>query len=165
MFFQLPPWAKKLSFFTGIQPLNFLIRNFLIRKPGACISLIYRANFDQTSSLGGVSKFGRNFGQTSTLAGRSLVEISTKFRHPHRSCAVRSAHCALRTQGYLEGYLRYLEGYLEGYLQQQMYTLKDTVSNNHEIYLDLPSMYMRYLEGPLGKQRYPKRYLEKHSEH
>ena len=68
-------------------------------------------------------------------------------------------------QGYLEGYLRYLEGYLEGYLQQQRYTLKDTFSNSHEIYLDIPSMYMGYLEGPLGKQRYPKRYLEKRSEH
>ena len=64
-------------------------------------------------------------------------------------------------QGYLEGYPRYLEGYLEGYLQQQRYTLKDTFSNNREI----PSMYMRFLEVPLGKQRYPKRYLGKHSEH
>ena len=41
-------------------------------------------HFGQTSTLG-VSKFGRNFDQTSTRGGRSLVEISTKLRHPHRS--------------------------------------------------------------------------------
>ena len=32
--FPAPPWIKKLSFFTGTQPLNFLIRDFLIREPG-----------------------------------------------------------------------------------------------------------------------------------
>ena len=65
-----------------------------------CVSLIYRANFDQTSTLGvskfgwslvevwskfrhwGVSKFGRNLDQTSTPQCRSLVEISAKLRHP-----------------------------------------------------------------------------------
>ena len=38
-----------------------------------CISLMHRANFNQTSTPG-VSKFGR-----------SLVEVWSKFRHPHRS--------------------------------------------------------------------------------
>ena len=44
-------------------------------------------------------------------------------------------------------------------------TLKDTISNNRDIYLEMPSMYMGYLEIPLGKQRHFKRHLEKHSEH
>ena len=44
-------------------------------------------------------------------------------------------------------------------------TLKDTFSNNRDIYLEMPLMYMGYLEIPLGKQRHFKRYLEKHSEH
>ena len=148
-----------------------------------CVSLIYRANFDQTSTLGGVevwskfrpnfdtggSKFGRNSEQTSTptsfMRSAQCAARSAQCAVRSAQCAVRSAQRAVRTQGYLEGYLRYLEGFLEGYLQQQRYTLKDTFSNNHDIYLGIPSMYMRYREGPLGKQRYLKRYLEKHSEH
>ena len=46
-----------------------------------CISLIYRATFDQTSTLG-VSKFGRRLVEVSTLGGLNLVEISTKLRPP-----------------------------------------------------------------------------------
>ena len=65
-----------------------------------CSSLIYRANFDQTSTLGGVevwsefrpnfdtggSKFDRNFDQTST---------PTSFKRTAQ-CAVRSAHSRIR---------------------------------------------------------------------
>ena len=50
-----------------------------------CISLIYRANFDQTSTLG-VSKFGRSLVEVWSKfrhwGGRGLVEISAKLRHP-----------------------------------------------------------------------------------
>ena len=41
-----------------------------------CVSLIYRANFDQTSTLG-VSKFGRSLVEVSTLGG---VEVWSKLR-------------------------------------------------------------------------------------
>ena len=34
MCFSSPPWVKQLSFFTGIQPLNFLTNDFLIEKAG-----------------------------------------------------------------------------------------------------------------------------------
>ena len=46
-----------------------------------CCSLIYRATFDQTSTLG-VLRFGRSLAEVSTLGGRSLVEISTELRPP-----------------------------------------------------------------------------------
>ena len=47
-------------------------------------------------------------------------------------------------------------------------TLGDTLripSATTVTYLEMPPMYMGYLEIPLGKQRHFKRYLEKHSEH
>ena len=39
-----PPWVKKLSFFTGIQPLNFLTRNFLINEPGVAYGFGFNDN-------------------------------------------------------------------------------------------------------------------------
>ena len=46
-----------------------------------CISFIYRATFDQTSSLG-VSKFGRSLAEVWSKLGRSLVEAPTELRPP-----------------------------------------------------------------------------------
>ena len=43
-----------------------------------CVSLIYWANFDQTSTLG-VSKFGRSLVEVWSKFGRSLVEVWSKF--------------------------------------------------------------------------------------
>ena len=39
-----PPRGKKLSCFTGIQPLNFLIRNVLIKEPGVAFFVKFMAS-------------------------------------------------------------------------------------------------------------------------
>ena len=63
-----------------------------------CVPLIYRAHFDQTSTLG-VSKFGRSFYPHSTKLRHwclSLVEVSTKLRHRQI--------CTISTKPYMYNY-------------------------------------------------------------
>ena len=76
-----------------------------------CISLICRANFDQTSTLG-VSKFGRSLVEVWSkfrhLGCRSLVEVSTNLRHPHRSTYIICSTTPQTNSLFLEKYIIYV---------------------------------------------------------
>ena len=78
-------WSKVARYINEIHrrfdKLSTKLRDQTARPNFDQTSTKLRPNFDETSTLG-VSKFGRNFDQTSILWGRNLVEISTKLRHP-----------------------------------------------------------------------------------